>query len=197
MKLPSHVHADRPWRIHEFTRDFRVEDVWALPTPGGLSDFPRLVEGMTSLDPTEISSFTVRTLFEIRSKLGEWLRLDRPEKGVGARVQSLHDRLPADLRETPRPDFKTLPFSSLYLLDQEFAAESANETMHGLIHLGWVPDGSSEGGYRGELAIYVKPNGLLGEAYMTAIKPFRYTLVYPTVMREIDRNWRLERAASA
>jgi hypothetical protein len=32
----------RPWRIHELTADFRVEDVWALPTPGGRDDLPRL-----------------------------------------------------------------------------------------------------------------------------------------------------------
>lgn len=35
MKLPRSAHASRPWRIHDLTRDFRVEDVWALPTPGG------------------------------------------------------------------------------------------------------------------------------------------------------------------
>jgi hypothetical protein len=25
----------RPWRIHELTHDFRLEDVWAPPTPSG------------------------------------------------------------------------------------------------------------------------------------------------------------------
>jgi hypothetical protein len=43
MRLPNTAHTSRPWRIHEFTRDFRLEDVWALPTPGGPDDFPRLV----------------------------------------------------------------------------------------------------------------------------------------------------------
>ena len=33
--LPDTAHTSRPWRIHELTRDFRLEDVWALPTPGG------------------------------------------------------------------------------------------------------------------------------------------------------------------
>jgi hypothetical protein len=40
MKLPNTTHTSRPWRIHELTRDFRLEDVWALPTPGGPDDFP-------------------------------------------------------------------------------------------------------------------------------------------------------------
>ena len=56
------------------------------------------------------------------------------------------------------------------------------------MHVGWVPDRT--GGYRGQLAVYVKPNGLLGEAYMAAIKPFRYLLVYPAIMREMGRTWR-------
>ena len=43
LRLPDAAHTARPWRIHELTRDFRLEDVWALPTPGGPDDFPRLV----------------------------------------------------------------------------------------------------------------------------------------------------------
>jgi hypothetical protein len=27
MRLPNTAHTSRPWRIHEFTRDFRLEDV--------------------------------------------------------------------------------------------------------------------------------------------------------------------------
>jgi hypothetical protein len=103
-------------------------------------------------------------------------------------VPTLRDRLPADLRETPRPDFRALPFTSLYLLDDEFAAEIANRTMHGVMHLGWVPDGT--GGYHGQMAVLVKPNGLFGTAYMAAIRPFRHLIVYPAAMRQIEREWR-------
>jgi hypothetical protein len=46
MRLPNTAHTSRPWRIHELTRDFRLEDRWALPTPGGPDDFPRLVQGI-------------------------------------------------------------------------------------------------------------------------------------------------------
>ena len=60
--------------------------------------------------------------------------------------------------------------------------------MHGVMHLGWVPDGT--GGYRGQMAVLVKPNGLLGTAYMAAIRPFRHLIVYPSMMRRIGRNWR-------
>jgi hypothetical protein len=70
MTLPNSAHASRPWRIHELTRDFRLEDVWALPTPGGPDDFPRLVRLAASLDPSQSSSVAVRTLFAIRWKVG-------------------------------------------------------------------------------------------------------------------------------
>jgi hypothetical protein len=33
MRLPNTAQISRPWRIHELTRDFWLEDVWALPTP--------------------------------------------------------------------------------------------------------------------------------------------------------------------
>lgn len=36
----------------------------------------------------------------------------------------------------------------------------------------------------------MKPNGLLGSAYMKAIRPFRHLIVYPAMMRRIDAQWR-------
>ena len=40
------------------------------------------------------------------------------------------------------------------------------------------------------MAVYVKPRGAFGEAYMALIKPFRYRVVYPALMAEIDTAWR-------
>jgi Protein of unknown function (DUF2867) len=60
--------------------------------------------------------------------------------------------------------------------------------MHGILHLGWVRD--QGGGYRGQLAVLVKPNGLLGTAYMAAIRPFRHLIVYPQMTQQLERAWR-------
>jgi hypothetical protein len=103
-------------------------------------------------------------------------------------VPTLRDRLPIDLHDTMVPEFESLPFNSLYLLEDEFAAETANQTMHGVMHLGLVPDGA--GGYRGQMAVLVKPNGPFGNAYMAAIKPFRHLIVYPPMLREVERKLR-------
>jgi Protein of unknown function (DUF2867) len=188
-RLPDSAHTSRPWRIHELTSDFDLEDVWALSTPGGPADFHLLVEGFAAGDPAQSGSATVRALFAIRWKLGELLGWDRDGTGIGSRVPTLRERLPADLIEAGTgPGFRELPFEPLYLLEDEWAAEIANGTMHGVLHLGWVPDGS--GGYNGQMAVLVKRNGALGTAYMAAIRPFRHLLVYPQMLKGIEREWR-------
>ncbi|MBW3663721.1 MAG: DUF2867 domain-containing protein [Actinobacteria bacterium] len=188
MRLPPSAHRSRPWRIHEIAPDFRLEDVWKLPTPGSPEDFPRLVDGFASGDPLRSDSSMVRALFAIRWKLGDLLGWDRPDSGVHSRMPTLRDRLPEDLRGSASlVEFETLPFAPLFLLADEFAAETANRTMHGILHLGWVPDAG--GGYHGQMAVLVKPNGSLGSAYMTAIRPFRYLIVYPQLLRQIERTW--------
>src|SRR5262245_8251756 len=188
MRLPHTAHTAQPWRIHDLTPDFRLEDVWALPTPGAADDFPRLVQLMSSGDPSQACSRAARTLWAIRWKVGELLGWEGPDAGLGSRVTTLRDRLPQDLRNAPSgPDFGSLPFTSLYLIDDEWAAEIANRTMHGVMHIGWVSDAT--GRYRGQMAVYVKPNGLFGTAYMTAIRPFRHLIVYPQMLRQLGRAW--------
>jgi len=187
MRLPNTDHTSRPWRIHELTREFRLEDVWALPTPGGPDDFPLLIEGIAAGDMAHSPSRAARLLWALRWKLGELFGWDEPKAGIGARVPTLRDRLPADLRESTGPTFAALPFTPLYLSGDEWAAEIANETMHGVMHLGWVQEAS--GAYRGQMAVLVKPNGVLGNVYMAAIRPFRHLIVYPPMLRQIEREW--------
>jgi len=67
---------------------------------------------------------------------GSWRKLgwDAPDAGFGARVATLRDRLPNDLRDASAgPEFDALPFVSLYQLEDEYAAEFANRTVHGVM----------------------------------------------------------------
>ncbi|WP_432015113.1 DUF2867 domain-containing protein [Streptomyces cucumeris] len=189
MRLPNTAHTQQPWRIHEIAKDFELEDVWALPTPGGPDDLDRLVRQFASPDDDEISDVIVRTLFTIRWKLGRLLGWDKRESGLGKRVTSLRERLPQDLLEGRRgPDLQVVPFYSVYQTDTEWVAELANRTVHTLLHMGWVKDAEGEG-YHGQMAALVKPNGAFGRSYMAVIKPLRHTLVYPPMIRSIGRNW--------
>ena len=106
VRLPGSAHTARPWRIHALTRDFRLEDVWALPTPGGPDDLARLVDqlanGSGAGAGTPIPGRVPRFLFALRWKLGALFGWDDAGSGVGGRVASLRDRLPPDLRDDVR-----------------------------------------------------------------------------------------------
>lgn len=197
MRLPNTAHTSRPWRIHNLTPDFRLEDVWALPTPGGPDDFPRLVD-LIAAGRASSDSGAAHALWLIRLKLGRLLGWDDgPHSTPSPQRPSLRDRLPADLRaNAPGPYPRKLPFTPLYLTADEWAAEIINQTVHGILHLAWVPDRANlpdradhADRYHGQLAVYVKPNGLLGASYMTAITPFRHLIVYPAMTRAIGRAW--------
>ncbi len=193
-RLDTTAHTSAPWRIHEFSKDFAVLDVWALPTPGGPDDFAALVDVWSKFDPGR-GSPVVRGLFAVRWTLGRMLGLDRPQTGFGSRVDRIRDRLPAELRDTASKLVAREPFLPLYLVADELAMEIANQTVHGVLHVGWVPD--PEGGYRGQMAVLVKPNGAVGRAYMLAIAPFRHLIVYPLMLRDIAREWRARPNAPA
>jgi uncharacterized protein DUF2867 len=189
MKLPTSAHTSQPWRIHELAPDFRVEDVWALPELNSPHDFPKLVQLIASLDPVHASSRIVRALFAIRHRIGNLTGWDRPATDAGPRRSTVRDRLPTDLLEGMRDGHADgAVFSTLYATEDEFAAELANRIVHGILHVGRVPNES--GGYRGQLVVLVKPAGRIGTAYMTAIKRIRYLIDYPAILRQIERSWK-------
>lgn len=67
------------------------------------------------------------------------------------------------------------------------ASEFSNGTVHGVLHLGWV---QREGGrYGAQMGVYVKPRGRTGGAYLKLIEPFRHLIVYPALMRQVQRRW--------
>ncbi|AYF74803.1 DUF2867 domain-containing protein [Nocardia yunnanensis] len=184
-RLPRAAHAEMPWRIHEIAPEFHLQDVWAFPAPGaGPDDFPLALATLRDRPPT---SWPSRFLFAVRWRLGALLGWDRPRAGLGARVPSLRDRLPADLRDTAGPAVPNTPFTPLYELHDEAALELANETVHGIAHFGWVP---TPDGYDLRMAVLVRPNGLLGHLYMAAIEPFRLLTVYPAMLRGWNNAWR-------
>jgi hypothetical protein len=199
MRIPNSEHESRPWRIREIAPDFTVEDVWALPAQGDVEDFQTLLDITASSDPADTESTPARLLWDVRDRAGRLFGLgtiSEPVEGggdgrlpiPGTSETSLRTRLPDDLRGTAADvHFAALPFTPLYRTDDEFAAEVSNRTMHGVMHLAWVEQG--EGSYRGQMAVYVKPRGPFGTAYMALIRPFRHWIVYPALMRQMGRIW--------
>ena len=195
MKLPNSVQTSHPWLINEIAHDFRLLDVWALPVEGGPDEFTTFVDGVVSFDPTDLDSTVARALFAVRLRLGDLLGWDdgsvaRPIPGCTE--TSLSERLPEELRGSatgtePSVVLAQAGFSPLYRTDDAWAAEVSNATVHGVLHFAWV--GGGNGRHRAQMAIFVKPRGIVGEAYMKLIEPFRQFVVYPALMRRIGRAW--------
>jgi hypothetical protein len=123
--------------------------------------------------------------------LGGWFGWDDPTSRLpvpGRAETTLRSRVPEELRGTAtRPDTSSSNFIPLYRTDDEWAAELSNRTVHAVMHLAWIDQG--EGRYRGQMGVYVKPRGRFGATYMALIGPFRHLIVYPALMRQIERAW--------
>jgi hypothetical protein len=189
-RLEKTAYTEQQWRIHEFTGDFRVEDVWAFRTPdAGPEDFPVMLAAMRAAGGLAKQPWLARALFTARWKLGKLLGWDTPSAGIGDRVTSLRDHMPSDLRDAPRgPDSAGMPLTAVYELDKECARELANETVHTVMHLGWAQ--RTDGDHELRMTVLVKPNGRFGRLYMAAIAPFRYLVVYPALTRRWEQAWR-------
>lgn len=209
-RVPNSTLESQPWRICEILPDFTLEDVWALPVQGGTDEFQELLELGDSLDPAHADSGATRFLWQLRDRLGQWFGLGRIKVGAnggsdaptgklpipGTSETSLADRLPDDLRATAADaDFGLGLFTPLYRTDVEAAAEISNQTVHAVMHLAWVDQ--SDGTYQGQMAVFVKPRGRFGQGYMALIKPFRYLIVYPALMRQFERAWKERRGSQS
>lgn len=193
MRIPNEEHVAQPWRIHGLIPDFTLEDVWAMPEITGRRDeFGAFIRQMRATDPSASGNLAARTLWKARDLLGKWLGLGEvllPDGQSPAPFpDSVSARLPDDLAGTARLAVGRLPFVPVYQTTSEFVAEISNRTVHGVMHVGWALRG--DGSYSPQMAVYVKPNGRLGAAYMNFIWPFRYLVVYPAMEREAARRWR-------
>jgi hypothetical protein len=191
MRVANAEHESHRWRFEEIAPDFRLEDAWALPVEGAADEFPKLLEAMGSLDPAARAPAVVRMLFAVRFGVGRLLGWDEAGGTLpipDATEMTLWERLPPDLRDSaPRSRLRNKSFTPLYETENEWAAELSNRTVHGVMQLVWVDRG--DGRYQGQMGVYVKPRGRLGELYMAAIAPFRHRIVYPALLDQIGRAW--------
>lgn len=190
-RLPDSVHTDRPWLIHEIAPDFALEDVWRIAMPGaGPGDFARALEVVrSSVDEGSLGP-VARLLFAVRWRLGALLGWDETKGGLGDRVSPVADRVPGHLR--PGADLlEDSPFALVYQLEDEAAEEVASSTVHGILHLMWLP---GDEGHELRCAVLTQPNGVPGRAYMAAITPVRVLVVWPALVRTVERAWQAYRA---
>ncbi|MEM6995621.1 MAG: DUF2867 domain-containing protein [Myxococcota bacterium] len=196
MRIKNSEHAATAWRVQEIAPDFELHDAWQLPAAGGPNDFETFLRVWRGLELGQTSgSGASGFLFRLRERLGRWFGWDDETNTLpipGCTERSLCERLPADLPAIAERG--PGPFLPVFQTEDEFAAEISNGTVHAILQLGWRarPDGT----YGGSLGVYVKTRGWFGRVYMAAIAPFRHLIVYPALLRRVDRAWARRKAAT-
>lgn len=192
MRIPSQEHLKHPWRVHNLLEDFKLEDVWRFPVEldphETLADFrDQFSLTMEKLEKSGPAGW----LFKLRLFLGQIFGWDGQENQEEILLKSGSIRERYAIKNALKPEALPTPgkedFIPVYDLGEESLAEIDNATVHATLHLSRVP--IAEKLFTVQMAVYVKPKGLFGQFYMLLIKPFRYWIVYPTMMRMVGKQW--------
>ncbi len=191
MKIKEEEHFKNTWIVQALLTDFEVEDVWQFPVTlekqHNISLFQgQLFEAMEQLSQKGL----VGLLFKLRFFLGEIFGWDttNPTTNNILKKGSIRERYAQvyHLKKEDLPTIGTAEFEPVYVLPNESLAEIKNETVHAGLHLAKVPFKEA---YTVQMTVYVKPKGNLGKFYMALIKPFRLAIVYPAMMRMVEKHW--------
>jgi hypothetical protein len=189
-RFPMRIEPDefraRSLRVHALLHDVPLEDAWAIPLTGGGDG--RTVEDVWRVLTAgfETAPALVRGLFWTRNRIGSMFGWDRPRPAWNA--ESYADRLsPADRAQSlVTPGTPAGHFRLLYRFEDEQLGELRNATVHGFMSLSIR---TAPGGYLAYLGVFVRPVHRLTGLYMAAIAPFRRLVVYPALIRKVQRAW--------
>ena len=182
---PSEFHAC-PLRVHALLHDVPLEDVWAIRLPGGGAG--RTIQDLRAVLTVgvETAPRIVKGLFGLRWRIGSLFGWDQGRPAWS--TESYVHRLSEDDRakSTGAPGAPDGRFNLLYQFEHEQLSELRNATVHAFLSLSIRP---APGGYLAYLAVYVKPVHQFTSLYMRAIAPFRRLVVYPAIIRNVQRAW--------
>jgi hypothetical protein len=134
----------------------------------------------------ETASAVVRWLFRLRRRIGALFGWDDQRPAWNA--ESYADRLsPADRAQSlVAPGTPDGSFRLIYRFEVEQLSELRNATVHAFASLSirQTPDG-----YLAYLGVFVQPVHRFTRLYMGAIAPFRRLVVYPALIRRVQRAW--------
>ncbi|NJD51449.1 MAG: DUF2867 domain-containing protein [Candidatus Methanoperedens sp.] len=200
MMINKEVHFARPWKVNKIANDFTLWDVWEIPicaTNSRTENFQSFYKiAFEAFNKIQNNRTLVGFLFTIRFWLNKVLPLDNNintlpipgcyETTVRSRLKS-NDLINSKIGMNIKANNTDLEFRSVYLFENESLHELSNDTVHGLIHVGWIK--KTDNCYTATLAIYVKPRGIYGKAYLKVIEPFRHYIVYPAMMKAMKAQW--------
>jgi uncharacterized protein DUF2867 len=186
--LPPQEFLAQPLRAHTFLSGVPLHDVWAV-------DLPLAREGITlqeflqrtrKTDMLRSVSWPVRALFALRVWLGRIFGWDKEPKRAGPStfVERLTDE---DRRRSGVPPGTSVGFFHVvYSFENEVLREAINRTVHAATLFALL---RTPRGYRFYFAVYVRRVSWITPIYMALIGPFRRWIVYPAILRQIQRSW--------
>jgi hypothetical protein len=191
MRLPLSAQTEHPWLVSQLAGDFTLDEVWEFPIAGDASKGETFRTFCKQEDDARSEPLPglANLLVQLRTLLGK-LGLDRETNQLpipGCKETTVWERLAPEQRKPMAPADSRFPFRTVYDLDSERLLEISNGTVHALLHLSWVPKAGTLHAPR--LAVYVKPRGWFGRAYMALIYPFRVLVVYPALLRSATQRW--------
>ncbi len=190
IKIDNKHHLNQSWLVHTLLSDFELEDVWRVPVVlKEDQSFELFLDSFLKSNDKVIKAGSLAgLLFKFRLFLGKIFKWDEKKK--------IDHLIPGSIRERYAKS-KNLSFQDLidpgkedfipvYKFENEFLSEIENKTVHAALHQGRV---KYKKDYTVQMAVYVKPKGIFGRLYMQVIKPFRYWIVYPALMKSAKVTW--------
>jgi len=136
--------------------------------------------------PPTLAPAIVKGLFRLRGRIGALFGWDeqRPAWHAESYVHRLSEEDRTQSLVAPgTPDGN---FRLLYRFEDEQLSELRNATVHAFVSLSIR---QTPGGYLAYLGVFVQPVHRFTRLYMGIIAPFRRLVVYPAVMRKMQRAW--------
>ncbi len=187
MQIDSEAFRALDLRVHAFLRDVPLHDAWRVEL-GPREGDPDVRTVREILETKVFSSINpiARALFGLRALLGRLFRWDDEPADLSSR--SVESRLTDEDRQRSLepPGTAHGPFRVVYVFPDEALSEVVNKTVHAFLCTALVPTAS---GYSFYWATYVRPVGPLTRVYMAMIDPFRRWIVYPSILRRLERAW--------
>ncbi|VVB97485.1 Uncharacterised protein [uncultured archaeon] len=200
MMINKETHFERSWKVNKIAKDFILWDVWEIPivaTNSKTENFQSFYGiALETFNKIQAKTTLVSILFTLRFWIDKIFPLDRNINTLpipGCQETTVKSRLNSEDLEKSKAgkvlkDNNTdLEFRPVYLFDNESLHELSNDTVHGLLHVGWIKKNNNH--YTATLAIYVIPRGIYGKVYLKLIEPFRRHIVYPGLMKAIKEQW--------
>ena len=186
MRIDPGEFRARPLRVHALLHDVPLEDAWAIPLSGGGAG--RTIRDLRAVmvAAREAAPAVVQGLLRLRRWIGALFAWDHERPAWNA--DSYADRLsPADRAQSlVAPGTPDGGFRLLYRFEDEQLGELRNATVHAFASLSIR---QTSGGYLAYLGVFAQPVHRFTRLYMAAIGPFRRLVVYPAIIRKVQREW--------